>query len=182
MFNNEPKYIPIGTSPAGLCLTAANWQEVQVNSMAFYLDALLIKPGFSLIMQIPNLAHYLGWSGTIVLNASKLKANKAGIFNLSSPFDGSRLQLTSDQLAEVILHIKPDAVLLPAEFIQQYPEIWAQWNEEIIPFIHVDDLPKQDLARSHGVYFNFDSYSNKNNCAAEAKKWAHLPRYVTGSY
>ncbi len=40
----RPQFIPIRTSSAGLCLTEANWQEVDIHTSAFYLDTLLFKP------------------------------------------------------------------------------------------------------------------------------------------
>lgn len=180
MLTTGQNFIPIGTTAAGLCLTSANWKEVQNTSIAFDLDSLLVKPGYDLLKQIPDLAQYMGWSGALVLNATKLIANKEGIFTITSPFDGAKLKLTHVQLVEIILHIKPDAVLLPQKFLQEFPEIWDSWNDSILPFVAADDLLKQELSRSHGVYLNLESPSSKDNCSEQLKRWSHLPRYVTG--
>ena len=64
MLNAVQQFIPVLTSEAGLCLTAANWQEVKVNSIAYYLDDLLLKPGYALLKKIPDLSRYLAWGGS----------------------------------------------------------------------------------------------------------------------
>lgn len=46
-------YIPVGTSEAGLCLTAENWQETKVNTLSFSLEFLLYKPGIALLKISP---------------------------------------------------------------------------------------------------------------------------------
>jgi len=53
MLNVGQNFIPKATSEAGLCLTAANWQEVGINLITYYLDSLLIKPGYDLLQNIP---------------------------------------------------------------------------------------------------------------------------------
>jgi queuine tRNA-ribosyltransferase len=181
MLHASQKFIPVGTSPAGLCLTAANWQEVQVNSIAFHLDSLLVKPGFDLLKKIPDFSQYMGWPGTVLLNASKLVANKERIFTLTSPFDGSKIKLTYFQLIEIIQHIKPNSVLLPPQTLQQFPEMWQSWNAEITPFFAVEDLLKQEISRSHGVYFNVNKASYSDSDLVNIKNWSHLTRYITGS-
>jgi queuine tRNA-ribosyltransferase len=173
-------FIPMMTSEAGLCLTAANWQEVNIASIAFRLDSLLLKPGYELLKKIPDLAQYMGWTGAIILNATQLLANKEGIFTLTSPYDGSKLKLTYAQLVELILYIKPDAVILPHKIMQAFPQIWDEWNESITPFIVVDDLLKQELHRPHGVYFQWDKTLSRDTFLEQLKRWGHLPRYVTG--
>ena len=180
MLNASQKFIPIGTSPAGLCLTAANWQEVGVNTIAFYLDSLLVKPGYALLKQIQDFSQYMGWSGTVILNASKLVANKEGVFTLTSPFDGSKLKLTYFQLIEIIQHINPKAVLLPPKTLQQFPEVWDNWSDSITPFIAAEDLLKQELSRAHGVYINLANSSPSDIDIDHLQKWSPLPRYITG--
>lgn len=180
MLKAVQNFIPILTSEAGSCLTAANWQEVNITSIAVYLDSLLVKPGYALLKQISDLSHYIGWSGTIILNAAKLLANKEGIFTLTSPYDGSKLKLTYVQLIEIIQHIKPDSVILPRKIVQEFPEIWDNWNDSITPFIAADDLLKQELHRSHGVYFYLDNSCSNDTFVEQLKRWSHLPRYVTG--
>lgn len=180
MLDVMQNFIPRATSEAGLCLTPANWQEAGISSITYYLDSLLIKPGYDLLKQIPRLAQYTGWPGTLILNAAMLKANREGIFTLISPYDGSKLKLSYTQLIEIIQQLKPDAVILPSNIVQECPDIWEHWNDSIIPFIAADDLLKQELSRTHGVYVHWDNSMSNDAFLAETKRWAHLPRYVTG--
>ncbi len=181
MLNAVQNFIPIMTSGAGLCLTAANWEEVKITSIALYLDSLLLKPGYDLLMKTPDLSQYMGWSGLSILNTTQLIANKEGIFTLTSPYDGSKLKLTYLQLLEIILHLKPNAVLLPKKTVQEFPNIWDDWNESITPFVAVDDLLKQELHRTHGVHFHWDNSFSDDTFFHQMKRWSHLPRYVTGN-
>ncbi|CEG57573.1 tRNA guanosine transglycosylase family protein [Legionella fallonii] len=179
MLDREQSYIPIMTSEAGLCLTSANWQEAKINTMSFHLDSLLLKPGYDFLKKIHDLAQYLGWSGGLILNATKCVANKGGVFTLVSPYDGSKIKLSYEQLVELIQHIKPDAVLLPLKIIREFPQLWDNWNDAIIPFIAAEDLSQQELQRQHGVYFNIN-HSSSNALADELRKWSALPRYIIG--
>ena len=142
---------------------------------------LLVKPGYELLKQIPDFGQYMGWTGTIIINASKLVANKEGLFILRLPFDGSKLQLTYVQLIEIIQHIKPKAVILPPQILQQFPKLWDKWNAAIIPFFEAEDLSKQELVHTHGVYFNLDGSLYSDLDIEKIKNWSHLPRYITGS-
>lgn len=178
MLTAVQNFIPVVTSEAGLCLTADNWQEAKVTTVSYSLEFLLCKPGLDLLKKISDLPHYLGWTGTIVLNAMSLVANREGIYTIKSPYDGSKIKLTSFELIELINHLKPDAVILPKNIVQNCPQIWDMWNDSVTPFIHVDDLQYQDVARAHGVYFNHFSES----VLEQLSRWAHLPRYVTGNY
>lgn len=179
MSNAAQNFVPVLTSEAGSCLTGANWQEVQVNTVSYYLDSLLLKPGAALLKQITDLASYVAWNGTIVLNASKLRANKEGIFSLTSPFDGSKLKLSYAELFEIINKLKPDVLIVPEKTLHDAPELLDQLDKAITPFIVAADLIDKHLGRAHGVYFN--SFASMNSAlVAELKKWSHIPRYVSG--
>ncbi|BCA96308.1 queuine tRNA-ribosyltransferase [Legionella antarctica] len=181
MLHADQNFIPVMTSGAGLCLTATNWNEVNIRSVALKLDSLLLKPGYDFLIKTPDLARYMGWSGLTILNTAQLLANKEGIFTLISPYDGSKLKLTYSQLIEIVLSIKPNAVILPQRILQQHPKIWDDWNESIIPFVAVDDLLKQELHRTHGVYFHWDNSLSDETFLQQLKRWTYLPRYVTGN-
>lgn len=181
MLDREQKYIPIMTSEAGLCLTADNWREVKIQTMSFHLDSLLWKPGYGLLKEIPDLARYMGWSGGIILNATKCVANKGGTIVLTSPYDGSKLKLSYEQLAELIQHIRPNVVLLPPKIIRAFPQLWDNWSDDIVPFLAAEDMESQELQRIHGVYFTMN-HSNSNNIVVEQlTKWSALPRYIIGA-
>lgn len=181
MLDVGQNFIPVLTSEAGLCLTAENWQEVNVSIAAYYLDSLLLKPGMALLKQSVDLASYVGWSGSLVLNASRLSLNKDGFFILVSPFDGSKLRFSVSELVALIVHLKPTAVLLPKDIMQYVPQIWEQWPESIIPFIAADDLLAQKLPIPYGVYFHVGESCNKSVLLEQVGKWNHLPCYITGN-
>jgi len=77
---------------------------------------------------------YTNWSKQIIINASRLKANKEGIITIVSPFDGSKLRLGYEQLINLIHQIKPHIVILPDTILKNYPQIWTNWNPKIIPY------------------------------------------------
>lgn len=180
MLDDVDNYIPIMTSEAGLCLTADNWREARINTMTFYLDSLLLKPGYEFLHKIPDVAQFIGWSGNTILNASRCVPGKDGIFVLTSPYDGSKMKLSCLQLLETITHIQPDAAILPPKILQDFPDFWSNWKETIIPFFAVEDLLKQDVQAIHGVYFKRDDGLSHSAFLEQIKKWTLLPRYVIG--
>lgn len=170
----KSQLIPIGNSPAGLCLTAANWQALKVNTLTFNLEHLLVKPGFAVLKAAPNVAAYLGWDGAIILNASGLIANKEGIITLTSVFDGSKIRLSYAQLKELILHLKPLAVLIPPKMLYDFPELWDNWDEGIIPLIPAKAAATDQPLPKHGMYCSL------NDLPAEKIPNLGLPLYVSG--
>ncbi len=175
MLMTAENFIPVITSEAGLCLTAQEWQEAKVTTVSYSLEFLLHKPGKEILNKIQNLSNYVGWSGQLVLNAMSLTANKEGNYWLRSPYDGSKLMLTGDELIELILRLRPDAILLPKKIILDYPAIWENWIDTIIPFVHADDIQDDALVKPFsGVYFN-DPKDKR------LEQWRHLSRYVTGA-
>jgi queuine tRNA-ribosyltransferase len=177
MISTAQNFIPVLTSEAGLCLTAENWQEAKVTVGSYSLEFLLHKPGVALLKKITDLRHYLGWSGSLILNAASLVANREGIYTLKSPYDGSKIKLSAAELGELIQHLKPDAVVLPKNMLQDCPQIWEAWTDSILPFIHPEDLRFHKPARPHGVYLHYVDESTN----VELEQWLHLPRYVMGA-
>ncbi|WP_058534725.1 tRNA-guanine transglycosylase [Legionella saoudiensis] len=174
MLATTQSYIPVGTSEAGLCLTAANWQEAKVNTLSFSLEFLLYKPGIALLKKI-SLSKYLGWSGAIILNASSLSANREGTYLLKSPFDGSKTKLSAMELVELIVHLNPDAVILPKKILQDCPQLWTILKKSIMPFFNAEELSQYQPSQEHGVYFH-------ETDASLLEKWAQVPRYVMGDF
>jgi queuine tRNA-ribosyltransferase len=105
--------VPILTTAAGSCLTAKNWQEAGVQQVAYYLDALLMKPGLDYLKSLQSWPRYSGWEGPWVLNGSTLLATTEGHYLMRSPFDGTRIQCTQADMMAVILALAPQRVLLP---------------------------------------------------------------------
>ncbi|MCW8418025.1 queuine tRNA-ribosyltransferase family protein [Fluoribacter dumoffii] len=178
MLTPVQNFIPVLTSEAGLCLTTANWQEAKVTAASYSLEQLLYKPGQELLKSIDDLSHYLVCPGITVLNALSLRPNKEGVYVLKSPYDGSIIKFTSKVLIHLVQHLKPAAVILPANILQNFPEIWDNWNDEIIPFLHAQELKNQQLSQPHGVYFNVLDEVDWE----QLERWSHLPRYVTGCF
>lgn len=174
MFAAVQNYIPLVTSEAGLCLTTENWQAAKVDAVSYSLEFLLYKPGLALLQNIPDLPAYLGWPGAIILNASALKANREGVYCLKSPYDGSKIKLTALQLIELLQHLRPDAVILPVNILQDCPQLWELWRVPILPFFNTDDLQSQTVPHPHGAYFQYAH-------DLPLEQWAHIPRYVMGS-
>ena len=172
---------PVMTTAAGSCLTGANCTEVHINQAAYHLDDLLIKPGLSVLMKVPDLKQYTSWSGTLVLNASNLVTNKTGIYLLTSPYDGSKTQFNALQLMELIVHLKPDAVILPPGLVALVPELWSQLTETIFPIIAVDAIEQLQISRPYGVYFNADNYKSTVELIEHLDSYSHRPCYVAGT-
>ncbi|WP_298623190.1 queuine tRNA-ribosyltransferase [uncultured Legionella sp.] len=181
MAGNVQNYVPVLTSEAGSCLTSAEWKEAGVSSVSYYLDSLLIKPGVELLKRIDNLSGYVGWHGTVILNASRLQANRDGIFNLSSPYDGSKIKFNYSELFTIINNLKPDAVLLPKKTMLDAPECLNSLDSSIIPYFAVEDLMKKEYQKQHGVYFNPTDVHAAYEMAEKLQQWSHLPRYVIHS-
>ncbi len=174
----QNKWIPVLTSEAGLCLTTANWQEAKINTAVYYLDALLLKPGIDLLKQVPNLAYYVNWSGEVIINASRLKANKAGVIRLKSPYDGSILSIDYIQLFELINHLKPQKIILPADILINCPQFEDLLNKNIIPYFLNEYLPSDNSVRDYGIYFEL-----KDNLTLIDKQFSLdsiYPLYIQG--
>lgn len=178
MLTAVQNFIPVLTSEAGACLTTANWHEAKVMAASYSLESLLYKPGQDALKKISDISHYLVWPGVIVLNAASLVANKEGIFTLKSPYDGSRIKFTVGELLHLIQHLKPNAVILPQNIMQDFPQIWDNWNDAIVPFMHVNDLKKHEVIKPHGVYFNVLNEVDWE----QLSRWSHVPRYIMGRF
>jgi queuine tRNA-ribosyltransferase len=118
-------YVPVLSTPAGRCLTAQNWQDLGVQIGAYALEELLQKPGASSFASFTSLAHYLGWHGEIVLNASSLIFDSNGEFKIKSIYDGAKFKYDANNLVDFINLLKPQVVVLPHKFYQiaSYPQL-----------------------------------------------------------
>lgn len=178
MLTTKQTFIPLLTTNAGLCLTLANWQEVEVSTASYSLEHLLYKPGLELLKKIENPKAYLACPGDMVLNATSLMANREGYFILKSPYDGSKIKCFLMDVIELIHHLKPNAVILPKNILEDVPEIWTHWHDSIMPFLHPEDLKNQPIEKDYGVYFNAVDQVDWN----QLEQWAHKPRYLMGQF
>lgn len=105
-------YVPHLTTPAA-CLTQANWHTLGMTYGLCDLSHMIIKPGLAFWKNGTNLATYLAWDRTLILDASHLAPNAQGQFVIRSPYDGSRHELTLDEFWDLVQQLKPDMLLLP---------------------------------------------------------------------
>jgi queuine tRNA-ribosyltransferase len=104
-------FSPVVTSLAGACLTMENWQQVGVTQVAFSLEALIAKPGIAVLESFRDLKHYSGWQGRIILDACiKLRASNGDVV-IHSPYDGSKIQLSTLAIDALIQHLNPHEVI-----------------------------------------------------------------------
>ncbi len=121
-------FIPVATSNAGGCLTAMNWQETKANGLAFYLDALLMKPGYSQLLQVPSLGSYFGWFGSTVIDATRMTPITSNLYQLRNRFDGGITKYTHEEIATLLAVLKPDMLVVSADkpfFSQNLPTTTA---------------------------------------------------------
>ncbi|HAZ7572176.1 queuine tRNA-ribosyltransferase family protein [Legionella sp. PATHC032] len=180
MLSTNQNFVPVLNTEAGLCLTAANWQEINITIASCYLDLLLLKPGYSLLSKVTDFAKYLAWPGHLIINASRLVSDKNGMVILISPYDGSRIKLTNSELVHLILHIKPAAVLLPETIMNGFSGLWDQWDNTIVPFLSAVQLETLNVPGKHGVYFNLSEAKYNDNFLNQLQKWSEFPLYVSG--
>lgn len=173
--------VPIVTSTAGSCLSMANWQEAGINTLSFSLESLLIKPGLDLLLELEDLKAYLAWPGTVIINASQLPSPKAGVYTLVSPYDGSKIRITASEVAHLIRHLRPDAVVWPKNMLREQAKIGSDWDQDIIPYFHLQDVSRGSINIQHGVYFNTNDFSSYNDLLPELQQWSHIPRYACGN-
>lgn len=100
-------FIPLLTLQTTEILTYQNWLDLGVNTLAYRLEGLLIKPGAAHLFTQPSLTAYTGWSGQVLLDISTLHTQRT----LCSPFDGSRIRIDEKEVEQLIEHLKPDQVI-----------------------------------------------------------------------
>ena len=105
MTKKKINYVPVLTSAAGSCLTAKNWSEAGVTLVSCHLSSLVIKPGLGYLKTLPNLASYIGWEGNFLLNASMPVRVSDGNYTLRSPYDGSLLTVSIENIVDFILQM-----------------------------------------------------------------------------
>lgn len=178
----KSSFVPVLSSHAGLCLTGENWEEIGIGIAAYHLSELLMKPGFSVLHEVPDLATYVGWQHTLVLNASMLIANKAGDFTLRSKYDGSRLRYTLQEILDLIAHLNPTMVILPQGIHQHHALVLQSLPSSTRAFFMPSDLPADSQNRPLGVYFLHDESVLLDDLITRVTNYAEQARYVVGDF
>jgi hypothetical protein len=88
-------------------LTTKNWLDLGINTLAFSLEALLIKPGLAVLLNQTSLASYVGWPHEIWLVSSLGTDNIV----LRSQFDGALIKHTSEEIKDLIQVLKPEKIV-----------------------------------------------------------------------
>lgn len=137
-------FVPYANTLAGLVLTQDNYESIGVNTLAYRLDLLLVKPGLNFLKVFQTLSAVAPWHGKTILDASKMHANKQGQYVIRSPYDGSQISLSELELIDVILSLKPDRLILsqPMKFD---PSKFS--NTKGIAFINDAVSPLQGFAK-----------------------------------
>lgn len=179
--NTNINFIPVLSSEAGSCLTGQNWEEIGIHTVSYHLQALLMKPGLSFLLEVQDLATYVGWQQKIVLNASLLNRNKEGDYILRSQYDGSRTQYTIEQILALVAHLKPSMVLLPQGVNRYNKNAWQSLPDTILPFFSSDELIEENIDRSYGIYFTYDELKGTiTDLLAQIDRHKDRPCYVAG--
>lgn len=158
--------VPLST-PAGSADTIENLVASNVTMVSCSLTSLLIKPGLLVLNKLPSLAAYIlqknSLSLKLVLNANMPKPNANGMYTFYSPYDGSRIQYTLDEIFKIIAKLNPDYVILPKE--ANYHSDFSWLPNSCKAFFHLEErLISED--KLYGYYIPlskttsvFDSYN-----------------------
>ncbi|MDP3704890.1 MAG: queuine tRNA-ribosyltransferase [Legionellaceae bacterium] len=172
-------FIPKLSTQAGACLTVENWEQVGVDMASFALSALLMKPGMELLKTLPNLAAYVGWQKTLVLNASLSLKSMDDVYVLRSSYDGSRSQYTRNELLALIIQLAPQMVILPQGFCRTDETLWLSLPESIFPFFPINECPDYEGQKQYGVYIEFDGVVT-DALQDQLQSHPHHLKYVIG--
>jgi queuine tRNA-ribosyltransferase len=106
-------YIPILSTEAGSALIASDWASVGVQTVSYYLDALLMKPGLAVLNQLPSLASYVGGSMRLVLNGGTLLDGPDSTYQVISQYDGSKQRYSLETILDLVEALQPEVFILP---------------------------------------------------------------------
>ncbi|HVT62347.1 MAG TPA: hypothetical protein VHD33_02520 [Legionellaceae bacterium] len=140
--------VPTITTPAGACLTRANWHELNINTVACALDYLLMKPGLHYLETLAHIDHYLGDIGDCILDASMLVLNEQKQFIIRSVYDGSRISLSLSRFWALVEQLNPYAIVLPPS-LTQYE---LPFLRDVIPVFPFEQVSQRHYPTSYGVY------------------------------
>ena len=143
--------IPVLSSEAGLCLTAQNWESLDLEYVAYTLIELLQKPGIEGLMTSPSLGALIGWQRKHVLNASMPKMDANGSYLIYSRYDGRRIVVSVQQILDVIIALMPDLVILPHGFYSFDQTLWLKIPQKTHVFFPDTDRPMTQTVRPFGV-------------------------------
>ncbi|MBA2650038.1 MAG: queuine tRNA-ribosyltransferase [Legionella sp.] len=168
--------VPVATTPAALCLSMANWVELNVGALVFSLESLLIKPGYELLKTISDIRLYLGWSGSFILSAQHIKLTRDNTVTLISPYDGSKLLLTEKNLVDILNLLRPDVLILP----KKCELLRIELDASILTYIHVNDVSSDLNRTTQRLYFDVDDKDEFAQLCDYMEQTKPHPCYITG--
>ncbi len=177
--------IPTLTTPAGSCLTTKNWQEAGVQRASYSLAHLLVKPGLAYLKTLPKWEFYSGWEGDWVLNASMPAPNSEGNFVFRSPYDGTRITCSVTDIVDIIMHLKPQEVVVPKGFYCVKEDVLSALTEVTSLVIPICDKAYYSSQSIHGIYYFFDPMSQPKDIvdlvAQHQTQYPDLVCFLAGS-
>lgn len=176
------RLIPVLTTEAGACLTMANWQEIGVQTVTYYLDAYLMKPGYSLLKSLPSLQCYCGWEGGLVLNATLPAANSLGIYSLRSRYDGCLLTINQEQLFSLLSSLGPDWLILPRGLATYLARQDLFFPKTINCFAPPNEESEVCHLAEVGVYLSYEKTKPFADFLSEFQRYRDRPTYVAGDF
>lgn len=175
-------YVPVLTSPAGSCLTMANWQASGVQFASFDLASLLVKPGWDVLHKLSHLSTYVACPGRLILNMTMLTLRKEGYYRIHSPYDGQKLSFTLSDLLSLVIQLQPDMLILPQGVSPECVEFCRLLPESVLLIASVADVHKGKFCdRACGLYFSYKKQSDLTDVLLKhVAQYPGLPWYVAG--
>lgn len=173
-------FVPALSTPAGSCLTMADWQQAGIRHIALQLEQLVMKPGIEVLDKISDLHHYYGWRGELTLNAVFTVPERDGVYTFRSQYDGQRIQLSVAELFRLITHLQPNQVILPRESARYYTEYWQYLPTAVRCFFAGDDILPPEAERG-GRYAEYEKEQSWQDFTAQIQR-LQGPLYLMGAF
>jgi queuine tRNA-ribosyltransferase len=164
--------IPSLTTAAGACLTAKNWCDSGINWISVDLVSLLIKPGYETLMRLTGLQEYCGWTKGLILDASTLPPPKNLLYKIRSPYDGSIIEPSQQEILDLICRLNPQWVLLSASLALEAKQMSS--ISSLIPAADFNNQPE------YGVYISYEPGQDWKDFMNQIQN--HSTPYIKGSF
>lgn len=181
MNNNNPYtgIIPYMSSVAGSCLSLANLEEAGINTVAYHLTDLLVKPGYAVLKNLRALQDYCSWQGQVVLNCLLPKPNKEGIYTIRSPYDGSLIRLNPEMILTLACQLQVDKIILPLGTGLYFNDFWKHLPAKTMVYFHLDE--KNDPRDKVGTYLLLESQTSFSQLLTELHN-SEKSLYLCGNF
>lgn len=151
--------IPVINTKEGLSLTAMDWQEIGIMNLACNLENLLFKPGLEFFNKNYQLKNFFNFFGTMYLDISSLSI-KDGCIQIKSPYDGSKIKLSLQDLFRFIVKLAPDFIIINKDW-NEFKEVKTPLLNTGIDFYLSETLNISNIAAFDG--YNGNVYTKSGN-------------------